>query len=109
MTIGERIRYYRKMAGLTQEELAKRIGTAKQAVNKYETGRVTNIPIERFQKMAEVFGISPAELMGRQEPEVRAISDIELRFALFNGQEVTDEQYKAVLAFRDFVLSQKKE
>lgn len=67
MTIGERIRYYRKMIGMTQEELASKVGVAKQAINKYETGRVTNIPIERFQAMAEVLGVSPAVLMGRQE------------------------------------------
>ena len=62
MTIGERIRYYRKMIGMTQEELASKVGVAKQAINKYETGRVTNIPIERFQAMAEVLGVSPAVL-----------------------------------------------
>lgn len=65
MTIGDRIKYYRKMAGLTQEELALKIGTQKQAINKYETGKVTNIPIERFQKMAEVLGVSPPILRTR--------------------------------------------
>lgn len=108
MTIGDRIKYYRKMAGLTQEELALKIGTQKQAINKYETGKVTNIPIERFQKMAEVLGVSPAELMGRKEPQERAVSDLELRFALCKGQDISDEDYKAILEFRDYILSKKR-
>ena len=43
MELGERIRSLRKQKGLTQEELASRLGLQKSAVAKYENGRVTNI------------------------------------------------------------------
>ena len=36
MTIGDVIRTYRKKAGLTQEEMAKRLGVTAPAVNKWE-------------------------------------------------------------------------
>lgn len=51
-TMGDRIRKLRRDANMTQEELAKRIGVQYQAVNKYEKGLVTNIPIERLEKIA---------------------------------------------------------
>jgi repressor LexA len=50
--------------GLTQENVAKRIGVATQTIFKYEKEIVTNIPLENIQKLSEVFSVSPAELMG---------------------------------------------
>lgn len=38
MEMGEVIRQYRKKKGLTQEELAKRLGVTAPAVNKWEKG-----------------------------------------------------------------------
>ena len=35
-TIGERIKYHRKRLGMTQEQLAERIGVSAQAVSKWE-------------------------------------------------------------------------
>ncbi|MBQ2819503.1 MAG: helix-turn-helix domain-containing protein [Clostridia bacterium] len=64
MTIGQRIKQLREDANLTQEAVAKRIGVATQTIFKYEKEIVTNIPLENIQKLADVFGISPAALMG---------------------------------------------
>lgn len=63
-TTGERIRRCRKAAGMTQEELAERLGTTPQNIYKYEKGIVNNIPVCNIEDMAEIFGISPAELVG---------------------------------------------
>jgi transcriptional regulator with XRE-family HTH domain len=38
MTLGERIAYYRKKAGYSQEGLAERLGVSRQAISKWETG-----------------------------------------------------------------------
>ena len=64
MTIGQRIKQLREKANLTQEAVAKRIGVATQTIFKYEKEIVTNIPLENVEKLAEVFGVSPASLMG---------------------------------------------
>ena len=49
--IGERIRYYRKLAGLTQSELAKKAGISMMSIRRYETGeRVPNL--ETLRKIA---------------------------------------------------------
>ena len=49
---------------MTQEELGTICGTTKQSIFKYETGVVTNIPLDRLEKIAEALDISPAFLMG---------------------------------------------
>ena len=37
MTLGERIAYYRGVLGLSQGELAEKLGVSRQAVSKWET------------------------------------------------------------------------
>ena len=51
MTIGERIREARTAKGLTQEQLAEQVHVTKQAVYKYETGIVTNIPLDKLESI----------------------------------------------------------
>ena len=64
MEMSEIIRNERKKAGLTQEELAEKLGIQKSAVAKYESGRVENVKRSSIQKMSEIFGCDPAYLMG---------------------------------------------
>ena len=64
MTIGERIKLHREKANLTQDELANQLNTTKQTVYKYENNVVTNIPSDKIEKMAELFGVNPGYLMG---------------------------------------------
>ena len=64
MSVGELIKYYRKeILKMTQEELGEKLGITKATVQKYEKGKVKNIPRKNIENMAEIFGISPSELM----------------------------------------------
>ena len=58
MTIGERIREARTAKGLTQEQLAEQVHVTKQAVYKYETGIVTNIPLDKLESIAACLGVA---------------------------------------------------
>lgn len=64
MNLGNRIKEERLRCKLSQEEVAKKIGSTKQAVYKYENGIVTNIPMNKIEIMANLFGTTPAYLMG---------------------------------------------
>lgn len=64
MTLGDKIRNAREAAGLTQEELGKKCGTTKQTIYKYEIGKITNIPIDRLERIAGIVGVSTASLLG---------------------------------------------
>ena len=67
MTIGERIKYYRELIGMTQTELATKCHTSKQNIYKYENNLITRIPLERFTMIASVLGVKPTVLMGRED------------------------------------------
>ena len=60
MKMGDRIRQMRIDAGMTQEELAEKLGLQKSAIAKYENGRVENIKRSTIQKMAELFDRTPS-------------------------------------------------
>ena len=59
----------REAKQITQEELGATCGTTKQSIFKYESGVVTNIPLDRLEKIAVALDVSPAYLMGWDEPE----------------------------------------
>lgn len=67
MTKGDRIRAARESKGITQEELGRMCGTTKQTIFKYESGTVTNIPLDRLETLAEVLDTTPAFIMGWEE------------------------------------------
>lgn len=60
--IGERIKTLRMSLGMTQEELGKKVGVQRAAINKYEKGVVSNIKIDTQIKLAEALQIEPAIL-----------------------------------------------
>lgn len=64
MTIGEKIRAQREQSGMTQTELGKACGVTKQTIFKYETGVVTNIPLDKLMLISDALNVSAAYLMG---------------------------------------------
>lgn len=53
--------------GYTQEELGKMVGLQKAAIYKYENGLLINPKRSLIQKLAEIFGVSPAYMMGIED------------------------------------------
>lgn len=107
MTIGERIKQLRLERNLTQQELADRLGTSKQAIYKYENGVVTNIPLDRLEQLANILSTTTSYLTGWEEnnEQNKATPDYhDVKVALFGGDgEVTDEMWEEVKQFADFV------
>lgn len=63
-TLGKRIMANRKKLGLTQDQLAEKLGVTAQAVSKWENDQ--SCPdISTLPKLADMFGISIDELLGR--------------------------------------------
>lgn len=61
---GARIKYLRQLTNMSQEELGRRVGVQRAAINKYEKGTVENIPIKTIEKIADVFDVSPTYIVG---------------------------------------------
>lgn len=70
MTMGDKIKYYRQQLHLTQDELGEKLGVQKSAIRKYEKGEVENIKRSSIKTMADLFGITPCELMCFEEEKV---------------------------------------
>ena len=58
--LGYRLRTLRQGAGLTQEQLAEKVGVSTQQIQKYESGR-DNISTEKLQQFAAVFSVPEQE------------------------------------------------
>lgn len=59
MTVGERIKKFRILKGLTQEELGEILGVTKASVQKYESGQIRNLKADTIRKLCEVFETIP--------------------------------------------------
>lgn len=64
MNTGEIIKELRLKLGMSQEELGKKIGVQKAAINKYEKGLVVNLKRETIAKLADALETTPTILMG---------------------------------------------
>ena len=71
--LNERIAWYRKKCGLTQEELAEKCSVTPQAVSKWENG-LTSPDISLLPRLGEVFGITTDELLGVERPETAMLA-----------------------------------
>ena len=65
MTFGEKLKLLRLSRGLTQEELACRVGTKKQSISRYENSD-REPGIRTAQALADALGVSLPELSGAQ-------------------------------------------
>lgn len=64
ITMGLKIAYYRKKAGLTQELLAEKIGRSVNFIAQVEgTGTVRGVSLETLFSIAEVLGIPASKLL----------------------------------------------
>ena len=71
-TIGNRISKYRKEKGMTQEELAGKLGVSSQAVSKWEND--ASCPdISLLPELCRILGISTDELLTGNTNEVRLV------------------------------------
>ncbi len=79
-SVGQRIRQRRKLLGLSQTELAEKIGVKFQQVQKYETG-TNRVAASRLWKIAETLRVpityffEDLELPGFQNEEAQASRD----------------------------------
>ncbi len=81
-TLGKRIAAQRKKLGLTQDQLAERLGVTAQAVSKWENDQscpdITTLP-----RLAEIFGTSTDALLGHNPPPV------------YTAEVVTDDEQES--------------
>lgn len=63
-TKGERLCFLRKNKGLSMDEAGQFIKKSRQVIYKYEHNIITNIPSDTIQDLANLYGSTPAFIMG---------------------------------------------
>ncbi|TCC93705.1 XRE family transcriptional regulator [Pedobacter frigiditerrae] len=61
---GMKLRLVRELRGLSQENVANRLGIAQNTYSKYENNQI-KISAEMMEKLAEVLEVSPMDIMGQ--------------------------------------------
>lgn len=96
--LGLKIAYYRKLNGLTQEELAEKAGVSTQAVSKWEQ-QLSCPDIMLLPELANIFRITIDELFGlslEKETVYSLVQDTPwpddglVRIALYDGKKLMD-------------------
>lgn len=67
MNTGDRIKQARKAAGLTQTELANKIGVKFSTIHKYESGMIVNLKRDTIAALAQALDVKPSWLMGMED------------------------------------------
>src|SRR5438874_7806231 len=66
-TLGSRIREARERYGMSQAELARRIGISGTALNQIESGKTPDPGVSRIIGIARILGVSIDDLVGLHE------------------------------------------
>ena len=76
MTLGEKVKARREQIGMTQEELARKMGyKSKSSITKIEKGE-RDLPQSKIKQIADCLGTSPSYLLGWQREEPRIDMDM---------------------------------
>ena len=67
MNMADRIQYLRKSKGISQEELADKVGVSRQAVSKWESEQSTP-DLEKIIIMSDFFGVTTDYILKGIEP-----------------------------------------
>ena len=67
MTVGEKIQYYRKKAGLSQEDLGQKLLVSRQTVSLWEMDK-TLPTVDNLRLLKEIFSVSVDEILDESEP-----------------------------------------
>jgi transcriptional regulator with XRE-family HTH domain len=111
MAFKERLKEKRKEAGISQAELAARVGVTSRTIQNYELGTRKPQNMEVVQRMADVLGTTTDYLLGNADRQIlaayakggaKAARDVEELVSeisgLFAGGELDEEEKDAVMA-----------
>lgn len=108
MSFSKNLRQKRLEAGLTLEELAKKIETTKQTIQKYESGVIYNVPSDKIEKLAKALNTTPAVLMGWGDERKNINNKILSLSRLSDDGEFSDEEMEQLIDYAEFLIEKRK-
>lgn len=83
MGLKENIKRYRLQNNLTMQDVANALGISKPTVQRYESGVIPNIPPDKISKLAQLFQVTPSDLLCPDDSE-KASDDLR-HFEMFKA------------------------
>ena len=122
MTFGEKVRNERNRLGLSQDELAEKIGVTRRVISSYENDSSRPRGTERYNKLADALGVNINYLLSEDEAFIATVEDNYGRrgakqakellaevTGLFAGGEMADEDMREMVdAIQEAYLIAKK-
>ena len=122
MTFGEKVRNERNRLGLSQDELAEKIGVTRRVISSYENDSSRPRGTERYNKLADALGVNINYLLSEDEAFIANVEDNYGRrgakqakellaevTGLFAGGEMADEDMREMVdAIQEAYLIAKK-
>jgi len=103
MTLGKRLKTIREDNGLTQEELAKKMGVSQRTVSSWECDR--NIPdMNTYKHLSEIYDCSIAYITGTKESRELSMQDIMTALNRFDIDDLEE-----IAAYIKHIIKEKKE
>lgn len=98
-----RMKSRREELNMSYQTLSEKVGISKSTLQRYETGFIKNMPIDKLEAIAKALQVSPSYLMGwesNKQPTTLA--------AHFDGEDYTEEEIKEIKQFAEFVKGKRK-
>ena len=81
---------------MSYQTLSEKVGISKSTLQRYETGYIKNMPVDKLEEIADALNISPAYLMGWEDHTPTTLA------AHFDGDEYTEAELE-IRQFAEFV------
>ena len=104
--ISKNLLYYRKKAGLTQKQLADKIGVKNTAVSNWESGN-NSIDIDTLCLVCEVFGITLNDIYGGYSEKLTVLSADEMNL-IATYRDISDQGKQYLLQTLNMVRNEYK-
>lgn len=98
--IMNRMKTRREELNMSYQTLSEKVGISKSTLQRYETGYIKNMPVDKLENIAKALNVSPSYLMGWDEPTTIA--------AHFDGEEYTEDELNEIRQFAEFVKNKRK-
>ena len=98
MTVNQKIRIMRKEKNMTISSLAEKVGIYQSLLTRYETGVISYVPVELINRIADVLGCKPSDLV---EGDVRYIQKKKKHTS---EPVITSEEYELISNYRNLPI-----
>ena len=100
--IMKRMKSRREELNMSYQTLSEKVGISKSTLQRYETGYIKNMPVDKLEEIADALNVSPAYLMGWEDHTPSTLA------AHFDGDEYTESEIEEIKNFAAFVKNRRK-